>query len=438
MNVINESYVQVSSNNELLTIPISMIRKDINPKNFTKRNYNHYVAPAFNYMMNIFTWFTETKRLRDYSKLNQSQVIVSDDQLSDAIGCHPATADRVMQKLRIIFDLEFAQIHGDAGARIVTINNRVTEFLSIFSKDELYLYIEKYNLRNKGVNKAIMQLYKYRAWQVRTSHLKPSQKEALIVHKKRMNNYFDEMYKNNVSDEARILFVRQHQDKISGKNKEQLERIIEENKQGKLSCYWHRLLVRIHQKITMAINVMKLKKKNNDKKSHINSESNQGETVAHKAATYEAQRVPEDPELTLSDYAEIMITWNNMIGSNNIPNIQELNMKTIHAINKQVKSIGKDKLLSYIKKVPGLYKVKDGSWTMTIDSFLTDRTIGIFESNPNIQVEEEMTDWLTDYMSKEYGVISTPTIDLNSIPSLDTINELNAWWEKLTTTEAIQ
>ncbi len=252
---------------------------------------------------------------------------------------------------------------------------------------------------------------------------------------KRMKDFFHIASTNNVSDIARIDFIKSNKDKISDYNKTQLDRIIEENKQGKLSHYWFNLLVRLYQKVTMAIKVIMLTKKEQETKvqenSRIDSESLPEETVAHASATHEAQRLPSDPDNTPNDFIEVMIEWNNMLSSNDIPNIVALDSNVINAINTQVKSIGKRELINCIKKVPGMYSVQSGTYKMTFKKFMTERTIEILKS-ADIQVEEYKEDWFNEYLQKRTGEVFVPRIDLDSVPTFKTIVAASSWWNQRT------
>jgi hypothetical protein len=438
MKLVTEAYIgYTSTNDEIFKVPVSLLKKSIKPSNFNKMDYIRYVAPAFTYIMSIHAYWTEVKRFKDFTKLNESQVIISDEQLAEAIGCHVNTAGRVMKTLQTIFDLKFTRVHEQGGARIVTINNRVIEFLKIYSYEEFYMFIEQYNLGDKKVSKALQQLFRYRAWGVKPKYLKPSQQEARSAFMKKMKNFFHIASTNNVSNNKRIEFIKANKDKISDYNSTQLDRIIEENKEGKLSHYWFNLLVRLYQKVTMAIKSIMLTKKQQETEAQTNSridnESNPGETVVHASATQKAQRLPEDTDITPNDYMEIMIEWNNMLSSNDIPNIDALNQNVINAINTHVKSIGKRELIECIRKVPGLNSVQEGTFKMTFKKFMTVKTINLLKSL-DITVEPRIeSSWLDDHMLSEYGLVSVPMINLDEVPVFESTDTAAAWWNQHTT-----
>ena len=437
MKLVTEAYIgYTSTSNEIFKVPVSLLKKGIKPSNFNKMDYIRYVAPAFTYILSLHAYWTDVKTFKDFSKLDESQVIISDEQLAEAIGCHINTAGRIMKTLQTIFDLDFTRMHEQGGARIVRINHRVIEFLKIYSYDELYLFIEQYNLGEKKVSKAMQQLFRYRAWGVKPKWLKPSQQESRNQFIKKMKDFFHVASTNHRSNISRIDLIQSNKDKISCFNHKQLDRIIEENRKGKLSHYWFNLLVKLYQKVTMAIKQIQITKKAQETKSEtpsrIDSESNPGETVAHASATHEAQRLPEDTDLTPKDYLEVMVEWNNMLSSNDIPNIDALDSNVINAINTQVKSIGKRDLINCIKKVPGLSSVQSGKYKMTFNKFMTDKTIQIIMA-ANIKVDINSGDWFDTYMQERTGEVFVPRITLDNIPEFKTILVASSWWNQQTT-----
>lgn len=434
MKLVTEAYIgYTSTSNEIVKVPISLLKKSIKPSNFNKMDYIHAVAPALTYILSLHAYWTDVKKFKDFTKLDESQVIISDEQLAGAIGCHVNTAERAMKKLKIIFDLDFTRVHEQGGARIVRINSRVIEFLKIYSYEEFYMFIDKYNLEDKKVSKALQQLFRYRAWGVKPKYLKPSQQDARTSFMTRMKDFFHVASTNNKTNIQRIEFINSNKDKISSYNAIQLDRISEENKQGKLSHYWFTLLVRLYQKVTMAIKAIKLTKKQQETdaqtNSRIDSESTPEESVAHVAATHEAQRLPSDAVITPNDCIEVMIEWNNMLSSNDIPNIDALNQNVINAINTQVKSIGKKELINCIKKVPGMNSVQSGKYQMTFNKFMTDKTIGII-TTLDIQIEEHQGSWFDAYIQERTGEIIVPRINQDNVPKFDTIVAAASWWNQ--------
>ena len=100
MKLVTEAYIgYTSKSNEIFKVPVSLLKKSIKPSNFNKMDYIRYVAPAFTYILSIHSYWSEVKRYKDFTKMDESQVIISDEQLSEAIGCHVNTAGRVMKTL---------------------------------------------------------------------------------------------------------------------------------------------------------------------------------------------------------------------------------------------------------------------------------------------------------------------------------------------------
>ncbi len=431
MKVITEAYINYKSeNNEIFGVPVKIIKPDLKPKNFNKLGYMHYVANAFTYMISLHTYWS------DRNGANKgTSVIISNEQLADNIGCHVSTSDRVMKTLKEIFGLEYNRRHEKYGAREITINNRVIEFLKIYSLDEFYEYKIKYNLHGKKLDKALQQLFRYRAWTVKPKFLDPSQKVSLNSFLKKNQNFYHRAITDHVTDYQRIDVIKANKDKISALNITQLDRIIEEKKQGKLSQYWNKILINLQQLVTKAIQRIKRVKKDQDQestneiKSLIESESNQGGTVAHDSATKKQQRLPED-RLNPNEYIEVLVEWNNMLLDRDIPNIDTLDQNVINAIDKQVKSIGKSKLISCIRKISGLDSVSNGSYKMTFNNFMTKKTIDLIDGS-NIIEDVQASSWFSEYMEEHLGVISVPYIDCKEVPTFNNITEASTWWKEL-------
>lgn len=431
MKLVTEAYVNYKSeNNEIFGVPVKIIKSDLKPKNFNKLDYIHYVANAFTYMISLHVYFSD----RNGSK-KETSVIISNEQLADNIGCHISTSDRIMKTLKEIFGLEYNRRHEKYGAREITINNRVIEFLKIYSLEEFYEYKAKYNLNGKKLDKALQQLFRYRAWTVKPKFLNPSQRESLNRFLKKNQNFYHRAITDHVTDYQRIDQVKANKDKISDLNITQLERIIEEKKQGKLSQYWNKILINLQQMVTKAIRRMKKIKKDQDQestneiKSLIESESNQGGSVAHDSATMKHQRLPED-QLKPSEYLEVLVEWNNMLSDRDIPNIDALNQNVINAIDKQVKSIGKRKLISNIRKISGLESVSNGLYKMTFSKFMTKKTLDLIDSS-NIVEDISGPSWLAEYELEHFGVVSVPLIAWEDIPTFNTITEASTWWKEI-------
>ena len=384
-------------------------------------------------MISLHVYFTDRN---DYTNLDPTEIIVSDEQLADAIGCHPNTSTRVMNSLKDIFGLEYRRIHEQGGARIVKINERVIEFLKIYSYDEFFDYINKYDLGEKKIYKAIQQLYRYRAWGVKSKYLRPSQQKSRTTFMEKQKDFFHIASTNNMKDDTRIELVNGNKDKISKFNTKQLDRIIEEKKKGKLSHYWFTLLVKLYQKVTRAIaqllRTKKIQETTAQNTSRIDNESKPGETVAHASATQQAQRIPEDPEVTPNDCIEILVEWNNMLGCSRIPNINDLNQNEINAINTQVKSIGKREVISNIRKVQGLNSVINGTFKMTFKKFMTDKTMEII-SDSGVQEDIPADDWFQDYMDEQNGTISVKAMKHEDTPEFTSYTDAASWWNQQVT-----
>lgn len=429
MKLVTEAYINyLNENNEVFGVPVKIIKAGLKPKNFNKLDHINYVANAFTYMISLHVFFSDQK-----GSNRELSVMISDEQLADNIGCSVSSAERAMKKLKQIFGLEYTRRHERGGVREITINNRVIDFLKIYTLEEFYEYKNKYNLHGKKLDKALQQLFRYRAWGVKPKYLAPSQRESLNKYLKKHQNFYHRAITNHITEYQRIDEVKANKDKISTLNIAQLDRIIEEKKQGKLSWYWNKILINLQQLVTKAIQRMKRVKKDQDNestneiKSLIESESIQGGSVAHDSATMKHQRLPED-QLKPSEYIEVLVEWNNMLSDRDIPNIEALDQNVINAIDKQVKSIGKAKLISNIRKVSGLKSVSNGSYKMTFSKFMTKKTLDLIDSS-NIVEDISGPSWLADYELEHFGVVSVPRIGWEDIPTFNTITEASTWWK---------
>jgi hypothetical protein len=194
--------------------------------------------------------------------------------------------------------------------------------------------------------------------------------------------------------------------------------------------------VKLYQKVTRAIaqllRTKKIQETTAQNTSRIDNESKPGETVAHASATQQAQRIPEDPEVTPNDCIEILVEWNNMLGCSRIPNINDLNQNEINAINTQVKSIGKREVISNIRKVQGLNSVINGTFKMTFKKFMTDKTMEII-SDSGVQEDIPADDWFQDYMDEQNGTISVKAMKHEDTPEFTSYTDAASWWNQQVT-----
>lgn len=421
----------VGTNGIMSQVPLVMLNKKTNPRNFNKIRSVRYVAPAFAYMMSLHVFYSDKAGSYIYktTDADYATVIISDAQLAENIGCSERQAARVMNTLQQIFDLKYERLHEIHGARKVTITNRVIQFLKIFTLQEFYSYIEKYQIESKYM-KAMGQLYDYRAWGVKPRWLSPQQRQARTRYINDHQDFFHQVHTNNVSDQQRINTVNSNRDQISEYNNKQLDRIIEEKQKGRLSSYWFKLLIRLEQLVTYAKKKLQdaLKSKQ-ETTTPIDNESNQGVTVAHASATQKAQRIPE--EYDPAYIAKVFVNWNNMTRGTNIPNIGAVSQNDIHVIDTMVNSIGKETLLDNIWKVTALDSVSNGTYKMTFKRFMTNKTMEIFETN-NITKDIDCP-WLIDEFVNDTGLVVHDRIEITDIPTFNTTRDVITWWNNTVT-----
>jgi hypothetical protein len=427
MKKLQEAYVGYTNNSGIKHgIKLKVLHSKIkDPSNMNELDHVHYVANAFSYMISLQVYFS------NLYNTHVDRVIISDEQLSEYIGCHVNYSVEVINKLKKIFNLTVQRRKERGGAREIIINDRVIEFLKVYSMEQLNTYIEKYNLDSAEEFRAIQQLYRYRVWGVKENQLEDHEVAAKKSFLKKMKDFIHRVITNNRSEQARINFIVNHRDLLSELNNGQLDRIIDEIQDGPLSIYWLKILIKLEQKITLTLRKDKKRQdkdaeSNRNNTSLTNSESNVKETSAHASATRVSQRKPES-DSTPEDILEVLASWNNMTrGQDKIPHVTSINTKLYNAISKQVKSYGKATIISCINKVSGLTSVSDGTFQMNINKFLWDKTLELI-LGANI-VEDIDPEWLIETWATNRNQAIIDRIDVESIPQLTTTEKAIEWW----------
>lgn len=425
MKRLKESYVGYLNNDNIKCgVKIKVLHSKLDPRNMNKLDHVRYVSNAFAYMLSLLAYWS------DRNNRHESTVIISDEQLADNIGCHPKHSYKVINKLQEIFNLDIRRLPEKGGAREITINERVIEFLKIYNESDFYNFIDKYNLTDKKCFKALQQLYRYRAWGVKDTQLNVSELDSKQSFLKKFKNFFHRVITSNRSDYSRIDFIKANKQFLSSLNVSQLDRIIEEKKQGELSHYWSMILINLEQKVSA--NIKTLERKNNKQEqeptSHVNRESNLGETEAHASATRVAQKDPEDNHITPGEVIDILIKFNNMILDQDIPEVTSLNQSVINSIDSTVKSIGKKEVISAINKVSILRH--DTKYTkMTFKRFMKPETIKMIHKM--IDTEDiESPSWMAKRL-QDMGYKVVQYIDPEATPELTNYDEVITYWNQL-------
>jgi hypothetical protein len=420
MKLLTEAYVGYiptgSEDNEKCGVKITVLHPKLNPINFNKLNYVRYIANAFSYMISLQAYWSS------YRNKHVATIIISDEQLADNIGCHVKHSSKVLQQLKAIFNLEFKRLPEKGGAREITINNRVIEFMKIYDEQQLHLFIEKYELTDSSLLKAIQQLFKYRSWGVSDTSISDYQRETKKTFMKRYKNFYHRAITSFRSDHIRINKVKENKQLLSEKNLYQLERIQEEKKQGKLSWYWMLILVNLEQKVTKLLRKKEKTEGTSEEttKPQTTSESNERPTTAHTRATAAAVKDPEEDN-TPGTIFDIMVAFNNMILQQEIPEVKVMSKNHINAISHAVKSIGKEKVLSAINKVPQLIYDDKYKNKITFERFMTIEQINWIHNK--IKVEDiDTPEWMAEHLEgMDYDVVKY--IDVKSIQEPSTMRE---------------
>jgi|GEM_PF-2416520 len=432
-NVDSAPVKYVDDNGEIKKMKLVAIRKNVKIHNSFKKRYNRGIAGTFNYCISLFMHFAiydKTGQKRPFPK-TQEWVYMPAWRIADTVGLKESQPYNIIRKLERILDIHVVRANEKAGANKFRLSERVIEFLSIYTEEKLQDFITKYQIASED-QYALRQLYNYRVVRLSDGNMDREQREdySKFIKNKKQRNYIHDISRNNESDEARVDMIEMHIQLLSPRQVEQLKKIKKELKDGakRLLKRFHMKLVELQQFIT--ITLKRNKHTGNEEPSEkalpslTNSESNDEETVEHASATKAAQRIPEEP--TPGDIMEICATWNNVVrGQEKIPHIAKMDQKTYNAICKQVKSNGKETVISSIKKVTGLTSVSGGSFKMDIHSFMTDKTLKLI---PTLNIKEDIeSDWLDDYIS-DSDII--PHMDLESIPELKSDIDAIKWFNK--------
>lgn len=413
MKKLTEAYVGYipvgSTEEEKCGVKLKVLHTKLDPSNFNKLEYVRYIANAFSYMISLQVYWSSR-----YNK-DVAKVIISDTQLSEYIGCHVKHSSKILNQLQSIFSLEFKRLPEQGGAREITINERVIEFLKIYDDKSLHDFIVKYKIDKKDF-KAIQQLYRYRAWGVKDTLLSDSQIESKKNFIKRHKNFFHRAISSNRTDHIRIGKVNGNREHLSSLNISQLERIQEEKKQGKLTWYWMIILIKLEQKISNILARIKRKSNQNNETetSETNCESNERPSVQHTRATAAAVKDPED-DSTPGDILDIMVSFNNMIVNQEIPEVKVMNKNHANAISYVLKFNTKEEIKQAINKVSKLYYDKKYKSKITFERFMMPDQIKWI----NKTIEEEDIE-APDYMSSYLAALDIETVaNMNVVGMLE-------------------
>lgn len=432
-NVDSAPIKYVDSNGEIKKKKVQAIRKDVKIPNSFKKKYNRGIAGAFNYALStsmFYAIYDKNGQKRPFP-MAQDWIYLSGQNISKAVGLKDTQPYNILRSLERILDVHIVRANEKAGANKFRLSERAIEFMNIYTESKLQAFISKYQIDKHDIY-ALRQLYKYRVIRLSDGNMDREEKQeySTFIKSKDHRNYIHDISRNNESDQARVNMIEMHIEFLSERQIEQLNKIKQELKNGvkRLVKRLHMNLVKLQQFITIS-----LKRKNSfkdketpkqDKPSLTNSESNKKETAEHASATRAAQRIPEEP--TPGDIMEVCATWNNVVrGQEKIPHIAKMDQKTYNAICKQVKSYGKETIISSIKKVTGLTSVSGGTFKMDIHSFMTTKTLDLI---PTLNIKEDIqSDWLDDYLA-ESEIIAH--MDLESIPEFTSSEDAMKWFNK--------
>lgn len=423
----------VDYNGEFKKLKLQAI-KDVNIPNSFNIPYVRGVVGLFNAIISRMMYFSEygaNNSKRSFPSA-QEYIYFPAHQISEIINRCESQSYNIIRSLERILDIHVNRANEKAGANKFRLSERAIEFLHIFTPEKLEAFMLKFEIEPED-QYALKQLYNYRVVRPTDGNMDREQREEyskFIKHRKH-RNFLHFCARNNESVESRIAQIEINIDLLSNQQKEQLAKIKQSVADGvkKLVNRLHWKLVELQQFITLRLKRNKLNNIESSEEasqSLTNSESNNKETVEHASATRAAQRIPAD-EPSPGDIIEITATWNNVVrGQENIPHIETMDHKTYNAICNQVKSYGKETIITSIKKVTGLHSVSSGTYQMTLGKFMTKKTLDIILTS---KIKEDIeSEWFDDYLADMDHKEIISSIELNSIPHFTTSEDAITWW----------
>lgn len=427
----------IDHNGEIQKTKLQAIRKDVNISNSFERRYNRGIAGAFNLFLSTGIYFSKYDKFgqkRPFT-MAQNDIYLSGNYIAKSVGLKSGGQPyNIVGSLKRILGLHVVRANERAGANKFIASEQTIEFLSIYTPEKLDAFIKKYQIEKED-QYALKQLYHYRAIRLSDGNMNSEERKdyTKFVKSKKHRNYIHDISRNNESDLSRVKMIELNIELLSDRQREQLQRIKQEIKNGvkRLVKRFHMKLVELQQFITISLKRNKHKEEepsSDESLSLTNSESNMKETAEHASATRVAQRKPSD-EPSPGDIMQIAAAWNNVVrGVEHIPHIKKMDQKTYNAICSQVKSYGKETIISNIKKVTKLERVKDRKYKYNFGKFMTKKTQEIILS-ANI-TEDIDTPWLDDHIAGVMGTEIIDRIDVESIPTFDSMAAAISWWNK--------
>ena len=90
---------------------------------------------------------------------------------------------------------------------------------------------------------------------------------------------------------------------------------------------------------------------------------------------------------------------------------------------------GKQGILKAINKVKGLDHDKQYPFKITFSRFMDPKQIKWIMNRP--WSSEHEPDWMAESMMEQFGIVTAANIDVESIPTCNTIDEATSWWNSI-------
>ena len=398
--------------------------KNIDPRNSYKLEHRRYVSAAINFIVGSFVYWSDR-----YNKPVES-IIMTDMNLAKNIGCSVDHANRLINQIEDLFTMNFTRAKYRGGARTVKLNKTFIDFIKIYTEQEYQAFIDAHNITEDKQLYALRQIYEYRIWGLTDSQLSPSGKAAKKEFIEEMKDHLHFVATSNKSDLARIELIQKHVHDLSELQQDQLSKIREASKLGKLVHYLHSVLIRLEQKILLKIFFDKQDKELKEEQNHsrINGNQTPGENVAEASAKSAAQKIPEEDSDTMAprDYVVFMSLWNEVASNMSVPRIEMLTEQRKQSIDRLVKIHSKGDLFKAVKNIKHLYHDSSQYKTvMKFDRFVKDETFLMLLESNSFDPRLGDRDWLDGINDiKRFNQIE------HSIPVFDNYDQAMSYWKQ--------
>ncbi|MHA1690107.1 MAG: hypothetical protein ACTSU7_00585 [Candidatus Heimdallarchaeaceae archaeon] len=427
MKKLTQAYIKYQTpNGEFQGFKIKTFR-GINATNAYTIGYVHHVSRAFNFILGRAAYFSNR------TNKGVAEIIVSGKDLAKNIGCHPSHASYVLKSLKDLFGLEFKRRNQTGGARVITINKRMIDFLKIYSEEDFQAFIMMNDMYDHEY--ILRRLYERRIWEVPDSQLNRVEQTSKkdFLDDPEVKNYHHYTYSSNKSDHKRIESIDKGINKLSSMELDQLDKIKEGIKTGKLEYYLHKVLIKLEQRVSFLLRKVKeVITPNKKQHSQIDRNTTPG-TVAHERATAAAVKDPEEPSvISYQELTQFFMVWNSMALEQSMSPVKEITSNRMESINSIVRKTSKGDLFKALNNIKKLYHDNEtyqykmnlkrftryGNFMRVLETTKYDTRLSQFES-------EDVMDQVAQTFNERQHLNSI----MNSVPQFNSLSEANTWFK---------